>query len=288
MRPPVVCQLMRVLFATTPDAGHFGPLVPFAHACLRAGHEVLVVGHAGAQPLENRATLRFAMAGLAPDPQARSARSHVLTMAPASLEGQPAPFVQRFRDPAVDTAEHDTRFGDPDLPLVYLSFGTQVPSPTRSHFPKVYRDAVHALAALPARILVAIGDRREPAELGPVPPSVRVERWVPQAAVMRSAAVTVGHGGAGSVLSALAAGVPMALVPFFADQPFNSRLIADLGAGLLVEDGTSVLGKAVRTLLDESRFRERAQRIADEIRGLPPIDAAVDALAVLVETRQAA
>ena len=29
-----------MLFATTRGAGHVGPLVPFAHACVRAGHDV--------------------------------------------------------------------------------------------------------------------------------------------------------------------------------------------------------------------------------------------------------
>jgi UDP:flavonoid glycosyltransferase YjiC (YdhE family) len=33
---------MRVLFSTTAGAGHFGPLVPFAHACRDAGHDVRV------------------------------------------------------------------------------------------------------------------------------------------------------------------------------------------------------------------------------------------------------
>src|SRR5215210_312784 len=33
---------MRVLFATTANDGHFGPLRPFAEACARAGHEVRV------------------------------------------------------------------------------------------------------------------------------------------------------------------------------------------------------------------------------------------------------
>ena len=162
-----------------------------------------------------------------------------------------------------------------------------MPSPTRSYFPGLYREALDALAALPVRVLVAIGDRRDPADLGPVPPSVRVERWVPQAAVMRTAAAWVGHGGAGSVLSALAAGVPMALVPMFADQPFNARLIADLGAGLALDGPSSIaaLEPAVRTLLDDPRFRDRAQRIADEIRALPPVDAAADALAALVYER---
>ena len=33
---------MRVLFSTTANDGHFGPLLPFARACAAAGHEVRV------------------------------------------------------------------------------------------------------------------------------------------------------------------------------------------------------------------------------------------------------
>ncbi|MDQ3640552.1 MAG: glycosyltransferase, partial [Actinomycetota bacterium] len=33
---------MRVLVATTAGAGHFGPVVPFARALTRAGHDVVV------------------------------------------------------------------------------------------------------------------------------------------------------------------------------------------------------------------------------------------------------
>ena len=39
------------------------------------------------------------------------------------------------------------------------------------------------------------------------------------------------------MLSALAAGVPMALVLLFADQPFNARRVADLGAAIALDDG---------------------------------------------------
>jgi hypothetical protein len=33
---------MRVVCATTAGVGHVGPLEPFASACLRSGHDVLV------------------------------------------------------------------------------------------------------------------------------------------------------------------------------------------------------------------------------------------------------
>ena len=38
---------MRVLFSTTAGAGHFGPMIPIAQACLAAGHEVAVAAPAG-------------------------------------------------------------------------------------------------------------------------------------------------------------------------------------------------------------------------------------------------
>jgi UDP:flavonoid glycosyltransferase YjiC (YdhE family) len=50
---------MRVLFATTANAGHCRPLVPFAEACRRAGHDVLVAGQAGGAPAALRAGLSF-------------------------------------------------------------------------------------------------------------------------------------------------------------------------------------------------------------------------------------
>jgi UDP:flavonoid glycosyltransferase YjiC (YdhE family) len=33
---------VRVLFSTTANDGHFGPLLPFARACVEAGHQVRV------------------------------------------------------------------------------------------------------------------------------------------------------------------------------------------------------------------------------------------------------
>jgi UDP:flavonoid glycosyltransferase YjiC (YdhE family) len=96
---------------------------------------------------------------------------------------------------------------------------------------------------------------------------------------MPRAAAVVGHGGSGSTLTALAAGVPLALVPLFVDGPENARRVAQAGAAIVVEDATQ-LAHAVRELLDDSRYVDAARRIADEIRALPPVDAAVDVLRI--------
>jgi MGT family glycosyltransferase len=173
-------------------------------------------------------------------------------------------------------------WGGSEAPLVYLSFGTE--APTLDFFPGVYRAAIDALAGLPARILVTIGKTREPAELDPLPPSVHVEQWVPQAAVMPHAAAMVGHGGSGSTLTALNWAVPMALVPLFADQDTNSRLVAEAGAGVALDGGpeaVSGLTNAVSGLLTNPSYRAGAARVRDEIAALAPVDDAVAVLAGL-------
>ena len=82
------------------------------------------------------------------------------------------------------------------------------------------------------RLLVTVGRDRDPAELGPLPANVRVERWVPQADLMPHVAAMVCHGGSGTVTMGLAGGVPMAVVPLFADQPWNAERVDALGAGI--------------------------------------------------------
>ena len=51
---------MRVLFTTRGSSGHVGPLAPFAHACLRAGHEVVVSAQRQFERNVTRSGLPFA------------------------------------------------------------------------------------------------------------------------------------------------------------------------------------------------------------------------------------
>jgi UDP:flavonoid glycosyltransferase YjiC (YdhE family) len=174
-------------------------------------------------------------------------------------------------------------------PLVYLSFGSVAGA--LPFYPALYRAAIDALADLDARVLVTIGDAGDPADLGPLPAGVRVERWVPQEQVMPHAAAAIGHGGYGSTIAALTAGVPMVVVPLFADQPYNARRVADLGAGVAlpafpsigaaIEEGPgalAALGDAVRQVLDDPSCRVVAERVAAETAALPSVEDAVSVL----------
>jgi UDP:flavonoid glycosyltransferase YjiC (YdhE family) len=219
--------------------------------------------------------------GMAPDPSGERmlGRPH-LTMMPAALEDPAAPPSSpalRFRE-ARPTVRRHPLYGGPadDRPLVYVTFGSVAPS--MEFFPGLYRDAIDALAPLPVRLLVTIGRDRDPADLGPLPTNVRIERWVPQADLMPHVAAMVCHGGSGTVTMGLAASVPMAVVPLFADQPWNAERVDALGAGIALDGGLEAIARlreAVVRLTADPSYRASAQRIAAEIRALPPVDAAV-------------
>jgi UDP:flavonoid glycosyltransferase YjiC (YdhE family) len=220
--------------------------------------------------------------GLAPDPTGeRLLGRPCFTMVPEALEDPATPprgNELRFREARPAVRRH-MLYGGPagDRPLVYVTFGSA--APTMEFFPGLYRAAIDALAPLPLRLLVTVGRDRDPADLGPLPANVRVERWVPQADLMPHVAAMVCHGGSGTVTMGLAAGVPMAVVPLFADQPWNAERVDALGAGIALDGGPDAaiarLRDAVVRITGDPSYRSTAQRIAAEMRALPPVDAAV-------------
>jgi UDP:flavonoid glycosyltransferase YjiC (YdhE family) len=214
--------------------------------------------------------------------------SPYLTLFPESLEDPDAPGpaeVSRFRDPGAVPAPLPDWWPGDEQPLVYVTFGSV--AGTLPMAGALYASALEAGAELPARVLVTVGNETDVEALGPAPPNVRVERWVSQADVLAQAEAVVGHGGSGTTLGALAAGVPQVVVPLFADQPENARRVAAVGAGVAVwadpdtplppmrgSIDAGALRDAVIEVLDDPSYRDRATAVAAEIAALPTPDAA--------------
>ena len=129
-----------------------------------------------------------------------------------------------------------------------------------------------ALRGLDVDAVATIGPHVDPEALGPIPSNVRVERFVPQAELLRRVTVVISHGGAGTVLGAASHGRPQLVVPLFADQWENGVAVRDAGCGVLAgPDHRSVeaLERSLRTLLDGTSHRDAAARVADEIAAMP-------------------
>ena len=91
------------------------------------------------------------------------------------------------------------------------------------------------------------------------PPNVTVVERAPHSEVLRHAAAVVTHGGHGTVIKTLAAGVPLVVMPIGRDQPDNAARVVHHGAGLRVRPSarTGAITRAVRRILRGSRLRRR-------------------------------
>ncbi|HEU5015458.1 MAG TPA: glycosyltransferase [Roseiflexaceae bacterium] len=214
--------------------------------------------------------------GLPPDPDLEMlSRYLVLSPFPPSYR-DPAfplpPTAHSIRPLALDNAraaEAPPWFaGLPDMPLVYFTLGTVFNVESGDLFERM----LAGLRDLPVQVIATVGRELDPAEFGPQPDTIRIERYVPQAAILPHCAAVVSHGGSGSVIGALAHGLPSVLVPMGADQPLNALRCADLGVAQVLDAVAATpdsVRAAVTTVLEEPSYRRAAERMRDEIAALP-------------------
>ncbi|GAA1518135.1 glycosyltransferase [Kribbella lupini] len=172
--------------------------------------------------------------------------------------------------------------GRPGRPLVYFTLGTVFHQESGDLFTRV----VTGLEELDANVVVTVGREVDPAELGERADNVLVERFVPQRALLPRAAAVVSHAGSGTVVSALACGVPLVLLPMGADQPWNADRCEELGVGRVLDPLTASPAEAtaaVDDVLTTPGYRMAAGVLQKEAESLPPAGAAADALEQLGE-----
>lgn len=172
-------------------------------------------------------------------------------------------------------------------PLVYATLGTVFALESGDLFARI----VSALRDLEVDAVVSVGPDLDPAELGPQPAHVRVTSWVSHAQLLPHCDAVISHGGSGTVLAALAHGVPLILLPMGADQPRNAARCAALGVARVLDAQRATPGAlrdAVAAVLRDAAMREAARRLRDEIAALPEPAHAVALLEALAHRGVAA
>ena len=123
-----------------------------------------------------------------------------------------------------------------------------------------------ALGQLPVQGLITTGPAVDPALIA-APPNVTVTRWVRHADVLPGCSAVITHGGHGTVLKALTAGVPLLVVPLGRDQPDNAARVVHAGAGIRLRKQASVsaLRTATARVIEDPRYRAAAGRMAGRL-----------------------
>jgi UDP:flavonoid glycosyltransferase YjiC (YdhE family) len=167
--------------------------------------------------------------------------------------------------------------GLPERPLVYVTLGTVF------NDPELTRGVLDAVQDLPISIAVTTGPGTDPSVLGSRPANVAAASFVPQALVLPLASAVVSHTGSGTMLGALASGLPLVCLPRGADQFANADRVQSIGAGvrLLPDDVTpESLRAAVTAVLDDPAYARAAAAIQAQIAAMP---SAADVLDDLVD-----
>jgi UDP:flavonoid glycosyltransferase YjiC (YdhE family) len=191
---------------------------------------------------------------------------------PASLVGKRAGRPMRYVAAAGrgDVPESLTRPGA--RPVVLVSRST-VADPRPDHMMTAVVEAARG-----ADLDVVRPDRRVPRRR--LPPNVTTTDWLPFADVLPHVTGMVHHGGAGSVMTALAAGVPQIVVPGAGDRTAHARLVAARGAGLAVRAKEITTGVLER-LVSDPRLKESSCEVAAEVAAMPAPAELVEPLVAL-------
>lgn len=142
-------------------------------------------------------------------------------------------------------------------PLALVSFSTTF----QNHVGDLQR-VIDAIAELPIKAVVTLGGPVEACEFT-APANVALVDSAPHQQVMAEASLVVTHGGHGTVIKALANGLPQLIMPHGRDQADNAVRVTERGAGLSLpaDAGVKTIRAALLRLLEEPAFTEAARRL---------------------------
>lgn len=148
-----------------------------------------------------------------------------------------------------------------DRALIYAGFGSFFSTDLG-----LLRRLVEAVAERPEwELLISLGGRIAPAELGPLPGNVHPFAWVPQLEVLEHADAAVTHGGINTVDECVLAGVPMLIYcGFETDMGGTTSRAVHHGIGIAGDrrrDGARRIGSRIERLLREPQFRSRVSEL---------------------------
>jgi MGT family glycosyltransferase len=205
----------------------------------------------------------------------------VTTVVEVDQPDRAAPANVRYVGPLVEEAGADAGWAPPPPPagepLVLASLGT-----TPMDEGPVVQRLLDAVAGLPVRAVVTLGDHLDPATFV-TPANAVVVGYVRHAAVLPHASAFVTHAGLSGIGAALTFGVPMLCLPLGREQPDNAAHVESAGAGITLAPTASAdqLRAGIEAVLADPRYRDAARGLADAIADLDGGNRAVDELLAL-------
>ncbi len=163
--------------------------------------------------------------------------------APPALPGQPSIWLPAW-------------LAEVERPLILISTSSERQRDRRlveTAFQALGEEEVEMVATMPSEELAGIT----------VPSNAHLEQFVPHTPLLARASCAITHGGAGVTQKALAAGVPVCVVPFGRDQHEVARRVEVAGAGVYLSSRRLTATRLLESVRAAMECREGAERIAN-------------------------
>lgn len=171
----------------------------------------------------------------------------------------------------------------PSRPRIALTLGTVLPVMGGLDGLAVL---LAATADIDAEFVLALGEI-DITDLPAPPDNVRVCReWIPLGWLLRTCVGAVHHGGAGTTLTTLDAGIPQLILPHGADQFVNAGAVRARGVGHVTEPASINPGHLER-LLTDTAARTAAAEVRSEMVAMPAPSEVIPRVVELAEGRAA-
>ena len=148
-----------------------------------------------------------------------------------------------------------------------------------------YRTSIEAVKAMNRRALLLVGDTKN---LGPdpLPDGIAAFDYAPFSLVMPRCAAIVHQGGVGTTGQGLRSGRPMLFMPFGHDTHDNARRAVELGVARTLPQKRFTalqLARELTELLGDSRYRQRATEVSEQMRAEDGTNTACDVIEEMLE-----
>lgn len=166
-----------------------------------------------------------------------------------------------FVGPSPDPAADGTWQPLPGRTVILVSLGTS--ADTSAEF---FRRFAHALAAEDRHVVLTVGGRIDPADIGEVPDGVEIHQWLSHDLVLPHASAYVGAAGMNSIAGTLRWRVPTVAIPLTPEQQATADRVAELGLGVRLAPGDVTpesVHEAVSTITSDPGYAERVRRMSE-------------------------
>lgn len=162
--------------------------------------------------------------------------------------------------PRGDEADIDWKWLRGDVPIIYVSFGSQI-----YHQPHLFRKLIEASSHLNVQLIIAAQQLHGSPVLDPLPPHVMTCGYAPQLLLLPRVSGFVTHGGANSVMEAIYFGVPLLICPLCNDQFHQAHYVQKSGIGtvLNIESATTEQCRAaLQEILHDVEIQRQVKRVS--------------------------